>query len=58
MEKLKFVSRAIFAGENEAEVCAFLDAENIPDFDLDNLRSRLEEKRKADSAEPAGSELE
>ena len=46
MEKLKLVSKAIIAGEDENDVCSFLDTENIADFDLDNFRSRLEERRK------------
>ena len=51
MEKLKLVSKAIQAGENESEVCAYLDQENIADFDLDNFKSRLEEKRNAKVAQ-------
>jgi hypothetical protein len=46
MEKLKLVSKAIIAGEDENDVCSYLDTENIADFDLDNFRSRLEDRRK------------
>lgn len=53
MEKLKLVSRAIQLGESELDVCSFLDEENIPDFDLDNLKSRLETKRSTLLTEPS-----
>ena len=60
MEKLKLVSLAIQQGEQEVEVCSFLDEENIPDFDLDNLRSRLKIKRSesAKSESTKASEVE
>lgn len=44
MEKLKLVSRAIQIGMPEKQVFELLDDENIPDFDLDNLKSRLQIK--------------
>lgn len=41
IEKLKLVSEAIESGLTEKEVMDFLEEENIPDFDLSNLRSRI-----------------
>ncbi len=41
MEKLKLVSRAIQIGMPEKQIFDLLDDENIPDFDLNNLKSRL-----------------
>ena len=41
MEKLKLVSRAIQIGLPEKQIFDLLDDENIPDFDLNNLKSRL-----------------
>jgi hypothetical protein len=44
MEKLKLVSRAIQMGLPEQQVMSLLEEENIADFDLDNLRSRVQMK--------------
>ncbi len=44
MEKMKLVCRAIQIGLPEKEIMSFLDEENIADFDLDNLKSRIQIK--------------
>jgi hypothetical protein len=44
MEKMKLVCRAMQIGLPEKEVMSLLDDENIADFDLDNLRSRVQIK--------------
>jgi hypothetical protein len=44
MEKMKLVCRAMQIGLPEKEVMSLLDDENIADFDLDNLRSRIQIK--------------
>jgi hypothetical protein len=44
MEKMKLVCKAIQIGLPEKEVMSLLDEENIADFDLDNLKSRLQIK--------------
>lgn len=45
MEKLRLVTRAVVKGQDEKAVSDFLAEENLPDFDLDNLCSRLEERK-------------
>ena len=45
MEKMKLVCKAIQIGLPEKEVMSLLDEENIADFDLDNLKSRLQIKQ-------------
>lgn len=44
MEKMKLVCRAMQIGLPEKEVISLLDDENIADFDLDNLKSRIKIK--------------
>lgn len=44
-QKIKLVSLAVSSGENEQEVVSYLENENISDFDLNNLKSRLAIKR-------------
>jgi len=44
MEKMKLVCRAMQIGLPEKEVMGLLDDENIADFDLDNLKSRIQIK--------------
>lgn len=41
MEKMKLVCRAIQIGLPEKEIMSLLDDENIADFDIENLRSRI-----------------
>jgi len=41
MEKLKLISLAMQAGIPEADVDKLLSEENVPDYDLDNLKTRL-----------------
>jgi hypothetical protein len=41
MEKMKLVCRAIQIGLPEKEIISLLDDENIADFDIENLRSRI-----------------
>lgn len=44
MEKMKLVCRAMQIGLPEKEVMSLLEDENIADFDLDNLKSRIQIK--------------
>jgi hypothetical protein len=41
MEKMKLVCRAIQIGLPEKDIMGLLDEENIADFDLENLKSRI-----------------
>jgi len=41
MEKMKLVCRAMQIGLAEVDVMTLLDTENVADFDLDNLKSRI-----------------
>lgn len=41
MEKMKLVCRAMQMGLPEKDIMSLLDDENIADFDLDNLKSRI-----------------
>ena len=45
MEKLRLVCHAVGQGQEEKDVSAFLNEENLPDFDPDNLVSRLKERK-------------
>lgn len=41
MEKMKLVCRAMQMGLPEKDIMSLLDDENIADFDLDNMKSRI-----------------
>ena len=41
MEKMKLVCRAMQMGLPEKDIMSLLDDENIADFDLNNLKSRI-----------------
>lgn len=41
MEKMKLVCRAMQMGLPEKDIMSLLDDENIADFDLENLKSRI-----------------
>lgn len=45
MEKLRLVCHAVGQGQEEKDVSTFLNEENLPDFDPDNLVSRLKERK-------------
>lgn len=44
MEKMKLVCRAMQIGLPEKDIMSLLDDENIADFDLENLKSRIQIK--------------
>ena len=54
MERLKLITYAVAAGIDEAAVDKLLEEENIPDYDLENLKSRLgiKKEKKARVAKP------